>query len=53
MTFFLRHAWSYLGAACPQYRAFRMAAFKKSTNNNAGQGVEKREHFYTVGRNAN
>ena len=31
----------------------RMAAFKKSTNNNAGQGVEKREHFYTVGRNAN
>ena len=23
----------------------RMAAFKKSTNNNAGQGVEKREHI--------
>lgn len=21
LTFFLRHAWSYLGAACPQYRA--------------------------------
>uniref|UniRef100_A0AC11D5W8 Uncharacterized protein n=2 Tax=Ovis aries TaxID=9940 RepID=A0AC11D5W8_SHEEP len=31
----------------------RMAAFKKSTKNNAGQDVEKRESFYTVGRNSN
>ena len=30
----------------------RMAAIKKSTNN-AGEGVEKREPFYTVGGNAN
>ena len=31
----------------------RMAAIQKSTSNNAGQGVEKREPSYTVGRNAN
>ena len=31
----------------------RMAAIKKSTNNNAGEGVEKREPSYTVGENAN
>ena len=31
----------------------RMAVIKKSTNNNAGEGVEKREPSYTVGENAN
>ena len=31
----------------------RMAAIKKSTNNNAGEGVEKRKPSYTVGENAN
>ena len=31
----------------------RIAAIQKSTSNNAGQGVEKREPFYTVGGNAN
>ena len=31
----------------------RMAIIKKSTNNNAGQGVEKREPSGTVGGNAN
>ena len=31
----------------------RMAAIQKSTNNNAGEGVEKREPSYTVGGNAN
>ena len=31
----------------------RMTIIKKPTNNNAGEGVEKREHFYTVGRNSN
>ena len=31
----------------------RMAIIKTSTNNNAGEGVEKREPSYTVGRNAN
>ena len=31
----------------------RMATFKKSTNKNAGEGVEKREPSYTVGGNAN
>ena len=30
----------------------RMAAIKKSRNNNAGEGVEKREPSYTVGGNA-
>ena len=30
----------------------RMATIKKTTNNK-GEGVEKREHSYTVGRNAN
>ena len=30
-----------------------MAIIKKSTNNNAGQSVEKRELSYTVGGNAN
>ena len=29
----------------------RMAVIKKSTNKNAGEGVEKREPSYTVGRN--
>ena len=33
--------------------SFRMAAIKKSTNNNAGEGVEKREPSYIVGGNAN
>ena len=31
----------------------RMAAIQKSTNNNAGEGAEKREPSYTVGGNAN
>ena len=31
----------------------RMAAIKKSTNNNAGEGVEKREPSYIVGGKAN
>ena len=31
----------------------RMAAIKKSTKINAGEGVEKREPSYTVGGNAN
>ena len=33
--------------------AVRMAVIQKSTSNNAGQGVEKREPSYTVGGNAN
>ena len=31
----------------------KTAAIKKSTNINAGEGVEKREPSYTVGGNAN
>ena len=31
----------------------RMALIKESTNNNAGKGVEKREHSCTVGGNVN
>ena len=31
----------------------RMAAIQKSTSINAGEGVEKSEHSYTVGGNAN
>ena len=31
----------------------RTAAIKKSTNNKCGEGVEKKEPSYTVGRNAN
>ena len=31
----------------------RMAAIKKCTKINAGEGVEKREHSYTVGGNVN
>ena len=31
----------------------RMAIIKKSANNNAGEGVEKKEPSYTVGGNAN
>ena len=31
----------------------RIAIIKKSTNNNAGEGVEKREPSYTVGGNVN
>ena len=31
----------------------RMAAIQKSRNNNAGEGVEKREPSYMVGGNAN
>ena len=31
----------------------RMAIIKKSTNVNAGEGVEKREPSYTVGGNVN
>ena len=30
-----------------------MAILKKSTNNKCGEGVEKREHSYTVGGNVN
>ena len=29
----------------------RMAIIEKSTITNAGEGVEKREHFHTVGGN--
>ena len=29
-----------------------MAIIKKSTNNSAGEGVEKREHSYTLAGNA-
>ena len=35
------------------FTPFRMAATQKSTSNNAGEGVEKREPSYTVGGNAN
>ena len=35
------------------YMPVRMAAIQKSTSNNAGEGVEKREPSYTVGGNAN
>ena len=31
----------------------RMAMIKKSTNNNVGDGMEKREPSYTVGGNVN
>ena len=31
----------------------RMASSKSLQTINAGEGVEKREHFYTVGRNVN
>ena len=31
----------------------RMATIKKSTNNKGWRSVEKREHFYTLGGNAN
>ena len=31
----------------------RMAASKKPTNNQCGEGVEKKESSYTVGGNAN
>ena len=31
----------------------RMAIIKKTTNKNVGEGMEKREPSYTVGRNAN
>ena len=31
----------------------RMAAIKKSTNKNAGEGAKKKELSYTVGGNAN
>ena len=31
----------------------RMATIKKSIKNKAGEGVEKKEPFYTVGGNAN
>ena len=31
----------------------RMAIIKKSTNRNAGEGVEKREPSYTIGGNVN
>ena len=31
----------------------RMAAIKKPTNNQCGEGVEKKESSYTVGGNAN
>ena len=35
------------------YMPVRMVAIQKSTSNNAGEGVEKREPSYTVGGNAN
>ena len=35
------------------YTAVRMAAIQKSTSENAGEGLEKREPSYTVGGNAN
>ena len=35
------------------YTPVRMAAIQKSTSINAGEGVEKSEHSYTVGGNAN
>ena len=35
------------------YTPVRMAAIQKSTSNNAGEGVDKREPSYTVGGNAN
>ena len=35
------------------FTSVRMAIIKKSTNNNAGEGVEKREHSCTVGGNVN
>ena len=35
------------------YTPVRVAAIQKSTSNNAGEGVEKREPSYTVGGNAN
>ena len=31
----------------------RMASIKKFTNNNAGEGVEKKESPYSAGRNVN
>jgi len=31
----------------------RMAIIKMSTNINSGEGVEKREHSFTVGGNVN
>ena len=31
----------------------RMAIIKKSTNNNAGEGMERREPSYTMGGNVN
>ena len=31
----------------------KMSLIKKSTNNNATEGMEKREPSYTVGRNVN
>ena len=35
------------------FTPFRMAATQKSTSNNAGEGVEKREPSYIIGGNAN
>ena len=35
------------------FTSVRMAIIKKSTNNNAGEGVEKRECSCTVGGNVN
>ena len=34
-------------------KAVRMAIIKKSTNANAGEGVEKRKPSHPVGRNVN
>ena len=34
-------------------QSVRMAIITKSTNHKCGQGVEKREHSYTVGVNVN
>ena len=35
------------------FKPIRMAAIQKSTSENAGEGLEKREPSYTVGGNAN
>ena len=35
------------------FTPIRMAAIQKSTSENAGEGLEKREPSYTVGGNAN
>ena len=45
--------WRNANQNCSEYHLtlVRMAIIKKSTKTNAGEGVEKREFFYTVGGN--